>query len=466
MIFDDGGGKGPIAKFLVPEAEAAIRDAVGIGPGDAVFFVCDQPAAAAAFAGTARTKLGEELGLIDDSVFRFCWTVDFPMYEREADTGTIQFSHNPFSMPQGGLKALEAATDPEDILAWQYDIVCNGVELSSGAIRNHRPDIMVKAFAIAGYSLDDLETQFPALLHAFRYGAPPHGGIAPGIDRIVMLLADEPNIREVIPVPAEPAGGRPADGGTRARLRRAASGSPFADGPAADVTLPGLSDPAGATIYFAASPLAVAARIAGPHSPVKFLGSVPMALGHYTNNSFVRQQASQLSAVDAGLRSYMLRIYGYMTAGLGITGVVALAVSSLAVSNGQLTSVGVALYTPPLAWVVMFAPLGVILLMSFRVHRLQATTVQTLFWILAACYGISLSSIFLVYTGESIVRVFFIAASMFLAMSVWGLHHQAIPVGHGVVPLHGDDRHLYRDAGEPVPGILRAPVHDLRASAS
>ncbi|MCE2474287.1 MAG: Bax inhibitor-1/YccA family protein [Rhodospirillales bacterium] len=145
-----------------------------------------------------------------------------------------------------------------------------------------------------------------------------------------------------------------------------------------------------------------------------------MALGHYTNNSFVRQQASQLSAVDAGLRSYMLRIYGYMTAGLGITGVVALAVSSLAVSNGQLTSVGVALYTPPLAWVVMFAPLGVILLMSFRVNRMRATTVQTLFWVLAACYGISLSSIFLVYTGESIVRVFFIAASMFLAMSVWG----------------------------------------------
>ena len=201
VIFGDEGGKGPIAKFLVPEAEAAIREAVGVGPGDAVFFVCDQPASAAAFAGVARTKLGDELGLIDDTTFRFCWTVDFPMYERNPDTGKIEFSHNPFSMPQGGLDALEAATDPEDILAWQYDIVCNGVELSSGAIRNHRPDIMVKAFALAGYDLEEVETRFPALFRAFRYGTPPHGGIAPGVDRIVMLLADEPNIREVIPFP-------------------------------------------------------------------------------------------------------------------------------------------------------------------------------------------------------------------------------------------------------------------------
>lgn len=145
-----------------------------------------------------------------------------------------------------------------------------------------------------------------------------------------------------------------------------------------------------------------------------------MALGHYTNNPSVRQQASQLSAVDAGLRAYMLRIYGYMTAGLGITGAVALAVSSLAVSNGQLTSVGLALYASPLGWIVMFAPLGVVLLMSFRINRMQASTAQMLFWVLAACYGVSLSSIFLVYTGESVVRVFFIAASMFLAVSVWG----------------------------------------------
>ncbi len=145
-----------------------------------------------------------------------------------------------------------------------------------------------------------------------------------------------------------------------------------------------------------------------------------MALGHYTNNPTVRLQASQLSDVDAGLRAYMLRIYSYMTAGLAITGGVALAVYSLAVSNGALTSFGMALYTAPLSWVVMFAPLGVVLLMGFRAHRMQASSVQSLFWILAGCYGVSLSSIFLVYTGESIVRVFFIAASMFLAMSVWG----------------------------------------------
>ena len=154
-----------------------------------------------------RTRLGQELGLIAEDAFRFCWIVDFPMYECNEETRQIDFSHNPFSMPQGGLEALETQ-DPLTIKAFQYDIVCNGVELSSGAIRNHRPDIMFKAFEIAGYSEDEVEARFGGMLNAFHYGAPPHGGSAPGIDRIVMLLADEPNIREVIAVPDEPAGAR------------------------------------------------------------------------------------------------------------------------------------------------------------------------------------------------------------------------------------------------------------------
>ncbi len=200
IIFDDGETKGPIARHLEAERTEAIREAAGVGDGDAVFFVCDEAPAAAKFAGVVRERIGAELDLGEKDAFRFCWVIDYPMYELDAQTGTIQFSHNPFSMPQGGMEALETR-DPLDILAYQYDIVCNGVELSSGAIRNHRPDIMVKAFTIAGYSRQDVEERFAGLFNAFRYGAPPHGGSAPGIDRIVMLLADEPNIREVILFP-------------------------------------------------------------------------------------------------------------------------------------------------------------------------------------------------------------------------------------------------------------------------
>jgi aspartyl-tRNA synthetase len=196
----DPSGKGPIANNLGPVRTKAIREQLGLRGGDAVFFVAGLPKEFVDFAGRARTKLGSELGLIAADRFEFCWVVDFPMYEWNEEEEKIDFSHNPFSMPQGGLEALETMK-PEEILAYQYDLVCNGVELSSGAIRNHKPEIMEKAFAIAGYSKDDLEQRFGGMLRALQYGAPPHGGIAPGIDRIVMLLCGEENLRQVVMFP-------------------------------------------------------------------------------------------------------------------------------------------------------------------------------------------------------------------------------------------------------------------------
>ena len=200
IIYGDGEARGPVAKALGAEKAEEIRIATGVSDGDAVFFACSDEAAAASLAGRARVRIGEEQGLIDENVFRFAWIVDFPMFERDETTGKIDFSHNPFSMPQGGLKALQEQ-DPLTIKAWQYDLVCNGVELSSGAIRNHLPEVMYKAFEIAGYDTSVVDEKFPAMINAFRFGAPPHGGIAPGIDRMVMLIADEPNIREVILFP-------------------------------------------------------------------------------------------------------------------------------------------------------------------------------------------------------------------------------------------------------------------------
>ena len=200
IVFEADGGKGPIAKFLPAAAQDELKKLTGAEAGDAVFFVCDKEAPAAKLAGYARTKIGTELELIDKNAYRFCWIVDFPMYEYNEELKKIDFVHNPFSMPQGGMKAL-MENGPLTINAYQYDIVCNGIELSSGSIRNHDPEIMIKAFEIAGYSKEEVETRFSGMLNAFRFGAPPHGGSAPGIDRMVMLIADEPNIRGIIAFP-------------------------------------------------------------------------------------------------------------------------------------------------------------------------------------------------------------------------------------------------------------------------
>ncbi|HEY5835677.1 aspartate--tRNA ligase [Streptomyces sp.] len=199
-VGDDNALTGPIAKFLGEEDVSALVAAVGAKPGTAIFFGAGEFDEVSRIMGPVRVEAGRRAGHFEEGVFRFCWIVDFPMFERNEDTGAIEFSHNPFSMPQGGLEALETK-DPLDILAWQYDIVCNGVELSSGAIRNHEPAVMYKAFEIAGYSRETVEAEFGGMLRAFHYGAPPHGGIAPGVDRMVMLLADEPNIRETIAFP-------------------------------------------------------------------------------------------------------------------------------------------------------------------------------------------------------------------------------------------------------------------------
>ena len=199
-VKEDGSYKGPIDKFLSDEQREELRRRANLQPDDVIFFIADESRIAPRLAGLVRTELGEKLGLIDKDRFAFCFIVDFPMYEIDEETGKLVFTHNPFSMPQGGLQALESE-DPESILAYQYDIVVNGVELSSGAVRNHDREIMVKAFSLAGYTEDDLKEKFGALYNAFGYGAPPHAGMAPGVDRMVMLLAGEENIREVIAFP-------------------------------------------------------------------------------------------------------------------------------------------------------------------------------------------------------------------------------------------------------------------------
>lgn len=200
ITFTEGGAKGPIAKLLDDERLKHLQDLSGVETGDSLFFACDSLKEASKLAGLARTRLGEDLDLIEKDAFRFCFITDFPMYEYNEEQGKIDFSHNPFSMPKGGLEALETQ-DPLEITAYLYDIVCNGYELCSGAIRNHLPEVMIKAFTLAGYTKEEVETEFAGMLRSFRYGAPPHGGAAPGIDRIVMLLADEPNLREIVAFP-------------------------------------------------------------------------------------------------------------------------------------------------------------------------------------------------------------------------------------------------------------------------
>ena len=200
IIWTEGTEKSPIVKFLSRETIDALKEQGGVEDGDALFFLADKEKLVSKVGGAVITELGRKLELIDPNVYKFCWIVDFPMFETDEETGAIIFSHNPFSMPQGGMDAL-VNKEPLDILAWQYDIVCNGIELSSGAIRNHRPEIMYKAFEIAGYGPEVVNEKFGGMINAFKLGAPPHGGIAPGVDRLVMLLADEPNIREVIAFP-------------------------------------------------------------------------------------------------------------------------------------------------------------------------------------------------------------------------------------------------------------------------
>ena len=199
-VMEDKSYKGPIDKFIPDDMKEEIRETAGLEVGDTIFFIADNEKNAALYAGQIRTALGERLDLIEKNSFKFCYINDFPMYEYDKETKKMEFTHNPFSMPQGGLEALETI-DPEEILAYQYDIVCNGVELSSGAVRNHDMKIMVKAFEIAGYTEEDLKEKFGALYNAFQFGAPPHAGMAPGVDRMIMLLRDEENIREVIPFP-------------------------------------------------------------------------------------------------------------------------------------------------------------------------------------------------------------------------------------------------------------------------